>query len=212
MALAVVSGTSAFGLIRGYAARLEALRPEVGPRVAVVAAARPVIRGSALELEDLMLAEIPEAFAPPVALRSVGDAVGRVTLADLAPGEVVTATRISDGRTGPLAALVPPGLRALAIPIRAPVDGLVPGDRVDVIATIGGGRPFAETVGESLQVLRPPQAAASSFAGGADGATMVVLTDAETAERLAGAGLDASLTIAVVGPDHPAPGAEAGDG
>jgi Flp pilus assembly protein CpaB len=208
LALAIVSGTSAFALVRGYAERLEALRPAVGPRVPVVAASRPVIRGSVLDAEDLTLVEVPEAFAPSVALRSTADAVGRVTLADLAPGEIVTGTRISDGRAGPLAALVPPGLRALAIAVHTPVDGLVSGDRVDVIAASGGGRPYAETVAESLEVLRPPAPAHESFAGGVEDTTMVVLTDVVTAERLARAGADAALTIAVIGPDHAAPGPE----
>jgi pilus assembly protein CpaB len=204
LALAIVCGTAAFVIVRGYAAKLEALRPAVGPSVPVVVAARSVARGAILGENDLEMASIPEAFVPSVAVATVDEVTGRVTLTDLAVGEVVTSTRLAGDRTGPLAALVPPGLRAVAVSVTAAIDGLAAGDRVDVIATYGGSRAYAETVGEALEVLRAPGDAEADdpFAGaGGHGAAIVLLVDPDTAEQLARASAFAALSIAVVGPD-----------
>lgn len=202
LALAIVCGTAAFAIVRGYAAKLEALRPAVGPHVPVVVAARAVARGSILGEDDLEIASVPEAFAPSVAVDTVDEATDRVTLADLAIGEVVTSTRLAGERAGPLAALIPSGLRAVAVNVTVAIDGLAAGDRVDVIATYGGGRAYAETVGEALEVLRAPGDAEANdpFAGGGEGAAIVLLVDPETAEQLARASAFAALSIAVVGP------------
>jgi Flp pilus assembly protein CpaB len=179
----------------------------------VVEAARHVTRGSVLGADDLAVVAVPEAFAPSVALRTTSDALGRVALADLASGEIVTATRVSAGGTGPLASLVPPGLRAVSLTIAAPVPGLAPGDRVDVIASVSGGRSYADTVAEALEVLRPADGD-SSFGDGA-GAVVVLLADPLTAERLARAEGFASLSLAVMGAEPsalPAPEQEPSGG
>jgi pilus assembly protein CpaB len=204
LALAIVCGTAAFAIVRGYAAKLEALRPAVGPPVPVVVAARPVTRGAILAEDDLEVASAPEAFVPSVAVGTLDEVAGRITLTDLAVGEVVTSTRLAGDRTGPISALVPPGLRAVAVSVTAGIDGLVAGDRVDVIATYGGDRAYAETVGEALEVLRAPGGAEADdpFAGaGGRGAALVLLVDPDTAEQLARASAFAALSIAVVGPD-----------
>jgi len=212
LVLACMSGATAFGIMRGYVARLDALQPAVGPPVAVVHAVRSVSRGDIVAADDVALAETPSSFALDVALRTTADAVGRVALTDLAIGEIVTATRLSDGRTGPLASLVPPGMRAVVVAIATPIDGLVPGDRVDVIATASGERSYAETVGASLEVLRPPERSTDALGGDGPGASVVVLADPETAERLARAEGYASLSITVLGSQAMDPSAETDGG
>ncbi len=212
--LALASGIGACSVMRGYAAQLEALRPAVGASVPVVEATRDVARGSVLGAEDVALVSVPQTFVPPVALQEPADALGRVTLTDLAAGELVTATRISAGGVGPLAALVPPGLRAVSVSIASPLPGLAPGDRVDVIASVGRGRSYADTVADGLEVLRPPDAAGTSFGAG-PGTTVILLADPDTAERLARAGGYASLSLAVMGEDpsaFSAPDQEPGGG
>ncbi|HEU4831645.1 MAG TPA: Flp pilus assembly protein CpaB, partial [Actinomycetota bacterium] len=148
--LAVVAGAGSFTLVRGYAAELEALRS--GNDVAVVVADRDLERGSVLDEGSVGLQRIPSAYAPPGALGSVEEAVGRTLTSDLAEGEAVTRTRVG-GAGGPVASLVAGGLRAFVVGSGLPSGVLEPGDRVDVIATFGGPHPYTDTVGSGLQIL-----------------------------------------------------------
>jgi pilus assembly protein CpaB len=201
---AAVCAFAAFSLMRGYAARLDALRPALGPTVPVLVAARDVARGATLTTPDLEVLELPEAVAPPGALRETTHAVGRTTLTALAPGEAVTSTRLVGGDGGTLASLVPPGLRAVPIEVATVPDGLVVGDRIDVVATYGEGRMYAETVGHELELLVAPGAGddgAAAIGGQGDGTQLVVLADATTASRLARSSVASVLSIAVVGID-----------
>jgi pilus assembly protein CpaB len=80
----------------------------------------------------------PEGVIPPGALSE--PPVGRVALVALVPGEVLLDSRVApEGLTG-VAALVPEGWRAVAVPATT-VTGAIPvldiGDRVDVLVTLG---------------------------------------------------------------------------
>jgi len=202
LVLAVVCGLGAFAIVRGYAARLEALRPAVGRPVAVVVAAETLARGTVLAEEALSLASVPSAFVPPGALRSVQDAVGRTLVADLAEGEAVTRTRIGTSG-GPVAAQVPSGLRAFVVPSGMPAGSVRPGDRVDVLATFGGQRPYTETVATGLEVLSVLATDDAAFAasGAEVGPTLVLLVTPDAAERLAYAKAFADLAITIAGVD-----------
>lgn len=210
LAASVTCAIGAFALVRGYAARLDALRPAVGPPVPVVVAAGPVARGTTIAADDLAVIEVPGRFAPPHALADPAEAVGRTTLTALAAGEAVTPTRLVGGEGGPLARLVPPGLRAVPIVVASVPPGLVAGDRIDVLATYGEGRMYAETVGSELELLLAPGGEISSAiasgagasgagASGAGGTSLVVLADTATATRLARSSAASVLSIAVVG-------------
>jgi Flp pilus assembly protein CpaB len=198
--LAVACGLGAFGIVRGYAARLEALRPLAGPSVPVVVAAQGLERGTTLAAEMLLVTRVPVAYAAPGALRSVEDAVGRTLVADLAEGEALTETRLGTSG-GPVAVQVPSGLRAFTVPSGMPAGTVRPGDRVDVLATFGGQRPYTDTVGTGLEVLsvltedRGTVAVSSTEAG----PTLVLLVTPDAAERLAYAKAFADLTVTVVG-------------
>ena len=150
--LAVVAGAASFTLVRGYAAELEALRPAAANHVPVVVADRDLDRGSVIDEGSVRLQPMPSAYAPPGALRSVEDAVGRTLGSDLAEGEAVTRTRVG-GAGGPVASLVAGGLRAFVVGSGLPSGVLEPGDRVDVIATFGGPHPYTDTVGSGLEIL-----------------------------------------------------------
>src|SRR5262245_3061504 len=150
--LAVVAGAGSFTLVRGYAAELEALRPASGTDVAVVVADRDLERGFAIDVGSVRLQRMPSAYAPPGALHSIEDAVGRTLGSDLVEGEALTRTRVG-GEGGPVASLVEGGLRAFVVGSGLPSGVLEPGDRVDVIATFGGPHPYTDTVGSALQIL-----------------------------------------------------------
>ena len=201
LVLAVACGLGAFALVRGYEARLAALRPVAGAPVPVVVAAQPLARGAVLSEEALRLASVPSAFAPPGAVRSVADAVGRTLVSDLAVGEAVTRTRV--GTTGgPVATQVPSGLRAFVVPSGMPAGSVRAGDRVDVLATFGGPRPYSDTVASALEVLSVLEVEQDGFAASGSGAgpSLVLLVTPDAAERLAYAKAFAELTVTIAGP------------
>jgi Flp pilus assembly protein CpaB len=180
-----------------------------GPAVPVVVAESSVARGTAIRAEALRVVRIPRAFAPPGALDSVSQAAGRVALAALAPGEVVTETRLARVRAGPVASLTPEGLRAFAVPTSLPRGAVAAGDHVDVLATYGSGAPHTETAAAGLEVLlvlEPPSGGSggpTGLGGGTNGAaqaTLMLLVSTDQEERLAYAAAFASLSIAIAPP------------
>jgi pilus assembly protein CpaB len=199
LVLGVACGLGAFALVRGYETRLAALRPVTGASVPMVVAAQPLVRGAVLTQEALRTASVPSAFAPPGAVRSVADAVGRTLVSDLAEGEAVTATRIGTAG-GPVAAQVPSGLRAFVVPSGMPAGSVRAGDHVDVLATFGGPRPYSDTVASGLEVLTVLGAEADPVALGTDvGPSLVLLVTPDAAERLAYAKAFADLTVTIAG-------------
>ncbi|HEY7401360.1 MAG TPA: Flp pilus assembly protein CpaB [Actinomycetota bacterium] len=201
-ALAVVCALAALALARGYAARLEAEHPPLGPDVPVVVATADVPRGATIGEAALEVRSMPSTFAPPGAFAAPGDVAGRIAVADLASGEPVTRTRVSSERVGPIAALVPPGLRAFAIDTTVPRGAVRAGDRVDVLVTFGGGHPHTETVATALEVLLLLQPSASGGLDGSsegDGPHLVLLVAPDVAERLAYAQAFGEITVVIEG-------------
>ncbi|MDP9331216.1 MAG: Flp pilus assembly protein CpaB [Actinomycetota bacterium] len=214
--LAIASAAASFLLVRGLEARLAAAHPSTGAPVGVVIAAADATRGAVLDADMLRVDEMPSAFVPPGALTSVDGAVGRVLVADVSEGEILTRTRVSSGSGGPVAALLPPGLRAVDVTVNAPADDLAPGDHVDVLAAFGTGGAHTEIAGEGLEVLRVTAAddlagfGSSSMpgtgGGGAEKTRLLLLVSPTDAQRLAFAQAFASLSVAIVpaGGDDPA--------
>ena len=195
--LAVAAGIGSFAIVRGYAAELDALRPELGDRVPVVVVDRALVRGAVLAGDDLRVERVPSAYAPPGAFGEAGAAIGRTLATDLAAGEAVTRTRVG-GSGGPVASLVTSGLRAFVVASGLPPGVLEPGDRVDVIATFGGPRPYTDTVGTGLEVLSIVEDDAATFeAGGSSGPSLVLLVSEETAEQLAHASAFGRITVTI---------------
>ena len=195
--LAVASGAASFALVDGYTARLEALRPVAGAPVPVVVAARTLERGTELSDDAMRVELVPGAFAPPGRVASPGSLSGRTLVSDVAEGEAITRTRV-EVTGGPVAALIPSGLRAFSIRPGSPVGAIRPGDRVDVLATFGGPRPYTDTVASGLEVLAVLEPDGGQFeAAGPGGPSLVLLTGPETAEELAFAAAFADLAVAV---------------
>ena len=203
--LGVLLGALAFVVIRGYQARVEALHPAVGPQITVVVAAIDIDRGTLVDGDMLGTASLPGLFVPPGAVHDPAAVVGRVLTSDVDAGEVLTRSRLA-GRAGPVAALVPEELRAVVIPAAIPADTIRPGDRVEVVATYGGGQPHTELVASGVEVLRVLAGSGDSD-GGIVGSTgdrsveLVLLVDATAEERLAYARAFGQLQIAILGPD-----------
>ena len=206
MAFAVVFGALAFLVVRGYQDRVEALHPAVGPPVEIVIAATDLTRGTALSNQMLHTASVPEGFVPPGAVPDVATVIGRILTSDIDAGEILTRSRLAATTVGPVAALVPEGLRAVVVPSGAPAGTIRAGDRIEVYATYGGGRPHTELVATDLEVVRVLAGGTSSGSGvggtstGDPGVAVVLLVDGDAAARLAYALAFGQLQIAILGP------------
>jgi pilus assembly protein CpaB len=199
MGLAVLLGLASTLVFRAHLARLEAQAREAGPGVPVVFAATDLTRGTELTRSMLSAGEMPKRFMPPGALGSVNQAEGRILSADVTAGEPLTVARLA-APGGPVASLIPPGLRAVPVTAAMPRSALLPGDRVDVLVTFASGAAsggaHAETVASEAEVLLVVERA--GFEEPVESATVVLLVTPEIAERLAYARAlgDPSLAIA----------------
>lgn len=205
-ALALGAGLMAHALV----ARAAAATSGLGPQTSVVVAGEPIQRGSSIASDQIRTTRIPAAYAPPGSLHQIGQVAGRVALTDLATGEAVTETRLARVRAGPVASLVPEGLRAFAVPSSLPAGALAPGDRVDILATYSQGQPHTETVVQGVEVLLVLGSAGTGStggvpdieadAGGADGGSgtlLLVLVSPDQEQRLAYARAFADLEVVI---------------
>jgi pilus assembly protein CpaB len=208
--VSVACGVLAAVAVRVYVARAEPGAAASVDAVQVVAAARPIARGSMVRASDLRLKRVPRSFAEPGAFSTISQAAGRVTLADLTTGETVTKTRLARVRAGPVASLVPEGLRAFAVPTSLPPGAVRPGDHVDVLATYAGSQPHTEAVVNDVQVLLalgPETSSGSaksggvsldvSSAGGGSTVTLLVLVLPDQEQRLAYARAFGDLEVVI---------------
>jgi pilus assembly protein CpaB len=196
--LGVALAVAATLLLRSYIDRLSAGAAAGGPGRPVVVAAVDLERGAVMTPDVLGMREVPRRYLPPGALASPDEAIGRSLAADVLAGEVLTAARLGP-EGGPVASLVPAGLRAVAVTAGIPPAMIAPGDRVDVLATYATGQPYTDTVVEAAEVLvvRP-----SSGDGFGQGATLLLLVGPENAERLAYARAFADLAVALAPPQE----------
>jgi len=104
----------------------------------VVVAMEDVPARTVLEADMLGTMEMPAEFVSPLAVTHRAEAVGRVTAAPLAEGEIVLKNKLAADKSRlPLAFSVPPGRRAVTVGVTevTGVAGSVEaGDRVDVVA------------------------------------------------------------------------------
>lgn len=127
--LAVVTGLTVARLVAEASARAERL----GGLREVPVAARAVDAGQVLSPLDVAVRRLPAAVLPsgPVARSPVDHAV----VVPLAAGEVLLEAKLAPWGVQGVAALVPPGRRALAVPAAKGGLSLQRGQRVDVLAT-----------------------------------------------------------------------------
>lgn len=192
-------------VMRAYARRLQLAHPAVGAQITVQVASRALPRGTRIAPDMLDGRRIPTAFAPPAAVAAPDQLVGRTLAADVAAGDAVTRTRLAGNAQGPVAALVPPGLRAFLVTSGLPPGAVAPGDRVDVLAAFGGGRDHVEAAAEDVEVARVLAPADDAVTGseGGTGPSLVLLVDPATAQDLAYAVAFARLVVTVDPPGPP---------
>lgn len=129
LALSLVTGATVTRLLGDAAAaadRYGGLRP-------ALVATTDLEPGAVLGPGDTELREVPAAFLPDGALS--GPADGAVLTAAVVAGEALVEARLAPAGTSPVAALLPPGTRGVAVPTGPGALRLRVGDVVDVLAT-----------------------------------------------------------------------------
>lgn len=172
--------------------------PKVDKTVRVVAASKDLPAGTRLKKEDLKMVEVFQKNAPPSALGTVNESLGRALLYPVNANEVITSVRLTStqGAEG-AAAVIVPGKRAVSISFTdaSGASGLIqPQSRVDILFTRTGSAVEAMTVtvledvevlsvGRSIQVdTTAPKAAAPG--SGSQQRTATVIVTPEQAQRL----------------------------
>ncbi len=188
--LTCVTALAAGALVSTITADAERMRSAWGPTELVVVARRDVAPGVTLRAGDVELAPRPRAMVPDGALRRLP--TGQVSAVALATGEVVLEQRLAPLGVRGLAATLPAGSRAVAIPIETgTAPPLAVGDHVDVLVALapeaaGGGPPGFVVVADALVV--------------AVGDTAVTIAvDAAAAPRVAVALGQGAVSLALVG-------------
>ena len=152
-------------------------------------------RPAGLVLDGTVRAGDPNA-APPLALD------GRVVVAPIYAGEAVLAPRLApEGHRG-LAALLPPGARALTIPDRSRGPAVQVGDRVDLLRA--GSSPLDSFGADGSGPLAPsaarPVATAALVVHVADDGAVTVAVRDDEAPAVAAAIADGTVVQALVAP------------
>ena len=142
LVVAVLAGLVAFTtLSRASAARSG--QPAAQPTVSVVVATQAIAVRAVLAEADVELKEVPVDSVPEGAVSTVEDAVGKVTLVEVYPGEVLLAQRLIDPNEtsgdGRVAVLLSEDEVLMAFPagdLMSQSKVLKPGDRVDLLFSL----------------------------------------------------------------------------
>jgi Flp pilus assembly protein CpaB len=189
--LVVLASAAATGLSVSHVLdTAEATRRAWGATTPVLVARHDVPAGHTLSTPDVELVDFPAGLVPAGALDELPD--GAVTRVDLAAGEPLLPRRLAGHDLSPLAAALPPGTRAVAIPTEPgtapPLDR---GDRVDVLVVVA-----AEVAGDG-----PPGFAIATDATvvDVDDDAVTVAVERDEAPRVAAALGVGAVTLALVG-------------
>jgi pilus assembly protein CpaB len=206
----VFAGVAALGtalvLTRYLEARTAAVRVPTTP---VVVARLDIPLATPLRLESLAVVEWPTASLPDRAVSDPAKLVGRVATTPILKGEAILEAKLASSDAGAgLAALLPPGMRAVAVRVDdvVGVAGFVhPGDHVDVIVTMrpnetGQSPPVSKIFLQSIRVLAVGKDVSQGGRGDSKPVAATVATlmvDSEQSERLALAATKGQILLAL---------------
>ena len=135
--------------------------------VAVAAAAIEIPYGQKLAMEHIKMVELPENSVPASAYKSTEELEGMIASQAIVPGEVILKGRVVEHLGGStLSAVIEPGMRAVAVRVNEIIGVagfLLPGNRVDVLASKNGGNRSVsiETILQDIKVLAVDQTAST---------------------------------------------------
>ena len=176
-----------------------------GEATPVVVLRRPVYIGQTLRAQDLARGEMPATVAPRRRLVETAQARGRVVLAHLEPGDVLSEHHLAPQGLQGIAALVPAGRRAIGLPADATTPALRPGDQVDVLATFPPGtrfgtEPSSENSSDTVPIAPTILAARGAVVLETTDRRVTVAVTAEEAARVAYASANAAITMLLTPP------------
>ncbi len=124
----------------------------------VLVATADLQRGTILSESDVVVRKWPKGMAPENVLREVDEALERVVIGQILAGELILTPKLTADESGlGLASMVPPTMRAVTImasSVALNVAGFVlPGNKVDVLLNLRGGRGDDPTGGGSTTTL-----------------------------------------------------------
>lgn len=175
--------------------------------VPVVVAATDLTFGTKLDRAQLRVAKYPKESVPAGAFSDIDSVAGQTSKIFLAGKEPITATKLSS-RGGGLSMLVRPGFRATSLEVNqvSGVSGFVlPGDRVDVLATVDGRGANTEAVTKTIlqnaEVLASGQKTAQQDNKPITVQAVTILVDPVGAEKLALALHEGKLHLVLRNPE-----------
>lgn len=146
--LALVCGLAAAAGVYLYLDNLEKTYRTNGDFIPIVVARERIPERTPIKAENLSLRQVPASFTHPDAYQKIDDVIGKISTADIFPGEQVLRSRtaaLGDASGEPALALNP-GERAISLAVNevSGVSGLLRvGDRVDVAVTFDLDNPQA---------------------------------------------------------------------
>lgn len=170
-------------------------RAAYGRTVTVAVVQRHIAAGDRLGAGDLRLVARPAGVVPTGALTRLPE--GRTAKVALVPGEVLVRSRVADAGIDGVAALVPSGWRALAVPADvAALPALQAGDRVDVLVTAAGVEVAA---GDGPQEAPTVVVAENAVVVGATDDAVTIAVPAAATTRVAYGVTTQAITLALRG-------------
>jgi pilus assembly protein CpaB len=209
--LALAVGLGFLAALAGYAG-LKATAAQVAQNtskqfVPVVVAATDLTFGTKLDRAQLRIAKYPKESLPAGAFSDIDSVAGQTTKIFLAGKEPITATKLSS-RGGGLSMLVRTGFRATSLEVNqvSGVSGFVlPGDRVDVLATVDGRGADQEavtrTILQNAEVLASGQKTTQQDNKPITVQAVTILVDPMGAEKLALALHEGKLHLVLRNPE-----------
>lgn len=210
--LVTISGGLASGILAGYLALLYVseepapLKAEEPKGAQVVVAGRDLPSGTILTREDLEIVEWPSGNIPEGFVSQTSDIVGRGVIAAVRRNEPLLETKLASKEAGGgLPITIPAGSRAISVEVDEVIGvaGFVlPGTRVDVLATVMPGTNRSETttriILQNVQVLTADQSYQTDPAGDPVLVTVVtLLVRPDEAEALTLASTEGKIQLAL---------------
>jgi Flp pilus assembly protein CpaB len=197
LAVAVAAATTL--TVSNHLESAEAARRQWGTSRPVVVVVDDIAAGERIRAGAVEIQSRPTAMVPEGAMSE--DPAGRVASVALHAGEILLAPRVAPSGVTGVAAVLPLGTRALAVPAGPGTPPLEPGNRVDVLATFGAPDPYtgeAHTSGAAEPTFIVATAAMVVMVT-EEAVTLAV--SGEEAPRLAFALTVGVVTLALVGAD-----------
>jgi Flp pilus assembly protein CpaB len=180
-----------WSVVAGAVGRVQAQADKFGSLHNAVIAVRGVEVGSTLAPDDVVLRKVPATFLPEGSPNGTDEVLGHTVVTPLFRGQAVVREQFAPFGLEGVAALLPPGTRAVAVPTGGATVPLRKGDVVDVLATFDPSAPDAGAPEPTFPVATN----ATVVDVGEDAATVAV--DPEEAKRVAFATTQGTVTLAV---------------